>query len=75
MIDYEKQYIEESGDKLPLRSEYVDVVAWVAALEKWQESFIVWLCKRLEKAEKINALRIGRAIIINDEFRSDTDTY
>lgn len=43
MEHYEKLYVEESGDKKPEIANY-----------DWLERFSLWLCKRLEKAEKEN---------------------
>lgn len=53
-MDYEKQYIEESGDKKPQRVDYDNDKIYHLDLLEWQHDFITWLCKQLEKVEKEN---------------------
>jgi hypothetical protein len=53
MTDYEKQYIEESGNKKPYFPDYAEygLIKFQEDYDDWQKGFIKWLCKRLEKAE------------------------
>jgi hypothetical protein len=59
MEHYEKLYIEESGDKKPDIKKYrtffgtKHLLFWEDYF-KWYNRFSLWLCKRLEKAEKEN---------------------
>ncbi len=46
-MDYEKQYVEETGDKKPDGRDFGELL-------DWYERFSLWLCKRLEKVEKEN---------------------
>jgi hypothetical protein len=56
MTDYEKQYIEESGNKKPYFPDYAEygLIKFQEDYDDWQKGFIIWLCKRLEKVEKEN---------------------
>ena len=51
MTDYEKLYVEESGQGKPKAKNYTDFRRYSIELNDWKEGFILWLCNRLEKAE------------------------
>jgi hypothetical protein len=51
MTDYEKLYVEESGQGKPKAKNYTDFRRYSIELNDWKEGFILWLCKRLEKVE------------------------
>ncbi len=56
-MDYEKLYIEKTGDKKPdFNKIYLDcgLAEYRLELLKWKEKIIDWLCRRLEKVEEEN---------------------
>ena len=54
MTDREAQYIKETGDKKPRRSDFENAAEYYVATIDWYESFSTWLSAQLEKAEKEN---------------------
>jgi hypothetical protein len=52
--DRELEYVAETGDKKPKRADYDNDKVYYLDLLEWQYDFSLWLCKRLEKAEKEN---------------------
>jgi putative IMPACT (imprinted ancient) family translation regulator len=52
MEHYEKQYIEETGDKKPDIKNYgTSYELFKDATSRWYQRYSLWLCKRLEKVE------------------------
>jgi len=54
MEQYEKLYIEESGDEKPEAENYSSHDEYRLSQIRWYKRFSLWLCKRLEKVEKEN---------------------
>ncbi len=73
--DRELEYVAETGDKKPKRADYDNDKVYYLDLLEWQYDFSLWLCKRLEKAEKTNFGALSIVQYWQEEETQDNQLY